>query len=96
MSDATGEIRIRAERLVKRFGAFLAVNDVSFEARRGEILGFLGPNGAGKSTTIRILCGLLRPSAGRAEFAGPTSPASPRRCAPASATCRRNSPYTTT
>jgi len=43
---------------------------VSFEARRGEILGFLGPNGAGKSTTIRILCGLLRPSGGRAEIAG--------------------------
>ncbi len=70
MSEANGEVRIRAERLVKRFGAFVAVNDVSFEARRGEIMGFLGPNGAGKSTTIRILCGLLRPSAGRAEVAG--------------------------
>jgi ABC-2 type transport system ATP-binding protein len=46
------------------------VNEVSFEARRGEIMGFLGPNGAGKSTLIRILCGLLRPSAGRAEVAG--------------------------
>ncbi len=43
---------------------------MSFEARRGEIMGFLGPNGAGKSTTIRILCGLLRPSGGRAEVAG--------------------------
>jgi ABC-2 type transport system ATP-binding protein len=70
MSGAIGEIRIRADRLVKRFGEFVAVNDVSFEARRGEIMGFLGPNGAGKSTTIRILCGLLRPSAGRAEVAG--------------------------
>jgi ABC-2 type transport system ATP-binding protein len=70
MNGANGEIRIRADRLVKRFGDFIAVNDVSFEARRGEIMGFLGPNGAGKSTTIRILCGLLRPSSGRAEVAG--------------------------
>ena len=71
MSDApAGEIRIVADRLTKRFGDFVAVNEVSFEARRGEIIGFLGPNGAGKSTTIRILCGLLRPSAGRAEVAG--------------------------
>jgi ABC-2 type transport system ATP-binding protein len=71
MSDAlAGEIRIVADRLTKRFGDFVAVNEVSFEARRGEIMGFLGPNGAGKSTTIRILCGLLRPSGGRAEVAG--------------------------
>ena len=61
---------IVADRLVKRFGAFTAVDHVSFEARRGEIIGFLGPNGAGKSTLIRILCGLLRPSGGRAEVAG--------------------------
>ncbi len=61
---------IVADRLVKRFGAFTAVDQVSFEARRGEIIGFLGPNGAGKSTLIRILCGLLRPSGGRAEVAG--------------------------
>jgi ABC-2 type transport system ATP-binding protein len=61
---------IVADRLVKRFGPFTAVDHVSFEARRGEIMGFLGPNGAGKSTLIRILCGLLRPSGGRAEVAG--------------------------
>src|SRR5271166_6383233 len=67
---AASEVRIVADRLTKRFGAFVAVNEVSFEARRGEIMGFLGPNGAGKSTTIRILCGLLRPSSGRAEVAG--------------------------
>src|SRR5271166_5453644 len=48
----------------------VAVNEVSFDAKAGEIIGFLGPNGAGKSTTIRILCGLLRPSSGRAEVAG--------------------------
>ena len=70
MTEANGERRIVADRLVKRFGDFVAVNEVSFEARRGEILGFLGPNGAGKSTTIRILCGLLRPTSGKAEVAG--------------------------
>ena len=64
------ETRIVADRLTKRFGDFVAVNAVSFEARAGEIIGFLGPNGAGKSTTIRILCGLLRPSGGKAIVAG--------------------------
>jgi ABC-2 type transport system ATP-binding protein len=61
---------ITAENLVKRFGAFTAVDHVSFRIARGEIVGFLGPNGAGKSTTIRMLCGLLRPSEGRANVAG--------------------------
>jgi ABC-2 type transport system ATP-binding protein len=61
---------VEVERLVKRFGTFVAVDDISFQARRGEIFGFLGPNGSGKSTTIRILCGLLRPSSGRAQVAG--------------------------
>jgi ABC-2 type transport system ATP-binding protein len=67
---ANGEPRIVTDRLVKRFGAFTAVDEVSFSVRRGEIMGFLGPNGAGKSTLIRMLCGLLRPTAGRAEVAG--------------------------
>src|SRR6266851_3880121 len=58
------------EDLVKRFGDFVAVNHISLETRKGEIFGFLGPNGAGKSTTIRMLCGLLRPTSGRAMVAG--------------------------
>ncbi len=61
---------IVVDRLSKRFGAFAALDDVSFDVGRGEIVGFLGPNGAGKSTLIRVLCGLLRPSAGRATVAG--------------------------
>jgi ABC-2 type transport system ATP-binding protein len=56
--------------LVKTFGQFTAVDRVSFTVGKGEIFGFLGPNGAGKSTTIRILCGLLAPTSGRALVAG--------------------------
>jgi ABC-2 type transport system ATP-binding protein len=55
---------IEARRLVKKFGNFVAVDDVSFHVDRGEIIGFLGPNGAGKSTAIRMLCGLLQPTSG--------------------------------
>lgn len=58
------------EDLVKRFGNFVAVDRISLAVRKGEVFGFLGPNGAGKSTTIRMLCGLLRPTAGRALVAG--------------------------
>jgi ABC-2 type transport system ATP-binding protein len=57
---------IEVDRLTRRFGAFVAVDDVSFDVRRGEVFGFLGSNGAGKSTTIRMLCGLLSPTSGRA------------------------------
>jgi len=57
---------IEVQNLVKFFGNFAAVNDISFTVKKGEIFGFLGPNGAGKSTTIKILCGLLVPSSGRA------------------------------
>jgi ABC-2 type transport system ATP-binding protein len=62
--------QIVVDGLIKRFGDFAALDGVSFDVGRGEIMGFLGPNGAGKSTLIRILCGLLRPSAGRAFVAG--------------------------
>jgi ABC-2 type transport system ATP-binding protein len=64
------ERAVNVEHLVKRFGRFVAVDDVSFDTRRGEVFGFLGPNGAGKSTTIRVLCGLLRPSSGHASVDG--------------------------
>jgi ABC-2 type transport system ATP-binding protein len=60
------EEAVRVEDLTKTFGSFVAVDHVSFQVSRGEIFGFLGPNGAGKSTTIRILCGLLAPSSGKA------------------------------
>jgi ABC-2 type transport system ATP-binding protein len=61
---------IEVRNLTRRFGAFVAVDDLSFDVVRGEIFGFLGSNGAGKSTTIRMLCGLLRPSSGTARVAG--------------------------
>ena len=61
---------VKVEGLVKRFGEFVAVDNVSFQVKRGEIFGFLGPNGAGKSTTIRILCGLLQPTSGKASVHG--------------------------
>jgi len=58
------------ESLVKRFGDFVAVDCINLEVRKGEVFGFLGPNGAGKSTTIRMLCGLLKPTSGHASVAG--------------------------
>jgi len=58
------------ESLVKRFGDFTAVDSINLEVRKGEVFGFLGPNGAGKSTTIRMLCGLLKPTSGHAAVAG--------------------------
>lgn len=66
MSDDT----VAVEHLYKRFGDFTAVADVNLRVSKGEIFGFLGPNGAGKSTTIRILCGLLAPTSGKALVAG--------------------------
>jgi ABC-2 type transport system ATP-binding protein len=61
---------IEVKELTRRFGAFTAVDRVSFDVKEGEIFGFLGANGAGKSTTIRMLCGLLRPSSGTAVVGG--------------------------
>ena len=61
---------IRCEGLTKRFGDFVAVKAISFGVAAGEIFGFLGANGAGKTTAMRMLCGLLAPTAGAATVAG--------------------------
>src|SRR5438034_4910263 len=64
------DVAIRTEGLVRQFNDANAVDNVNLDIPRGEIYGFLGPNGAGKSTTVRVLCTLLTPSAGRAIVAG--------------------------
>ncbi|MGZ5003285.1 MAG: ABC transporter ATP-binding protein, partial [Chthoniobacterales bacterium] len=61
---------IEADGLTKRFGNFTAVDHVSFKVAKGSIFGFLGPNGSGKSTVIRMLCGILEPTNGRALIGG--------------------------
>ncbi len=61
---------ITVERLTKKFGDFTAVDNISFEVEKGEIFGFLGANGAGKTTAMRMLCGLLKPTSGKAVVAG--------------------------
>ena len=64
------EFEIECRKLTKRFGTFIAVDDISLGVRKGEVFGFLGPNGCGKSTTIRMICGLLTPTAGQAFVSG--------------------------
>ncbi len=61
---------VRTERLTKRYGAVDALKDLNLEITQGEVVGYLGPNGAGKTTTVRLLLGLARPTAGRAEVFG--------------------------
>jgi len=70
VAEVKNHLAVEVKELEKRFGAFVAVNRISFEVSRGEIFGFLGPNGAGKSTTIRMLCGILSPSGGSGMVAG--------------------------
>src|SRR4030066_310798 len=65
---------IKACNLKKRYGKTVALDDVSFEVKRGETFGLLGPNGAGKTTTIRLLCGLLKPDSGIVTLDGKTDP----------------------
>ncbi|MBS1921576.1 MAG: ABC transporter ATP-binding protein [Bacteroidetes bacterium] len=64
------EIMITTEKLTKKFGEFTAVDQISFDVHKGEIFGFLGANGAGKTTAMRMLCGLLLPTSGKATVAG--------------------------
>ena len=64
------DVVVEAKELTRRFGFFTAVDRVSFEVRQGEVFGLLGPNGAGKSTTFKMMCGLLKPTAGEAKVAG--------------------------
>lgn len=64
------ECAIKVEGLTKRFGAFTAVDHISFDVKRGEIFGFLGANGAGKTTAMRMLCGLSKPTSGTGTVAG--------------------------
>jgi ABC-2 type transport system ATP-binding protein len=66
----TNHVSVLAEGLTKRFGTLTAVDNLTLSVQAGEFFGCLGPNGAGKSTTIRMLCGLLRPDAGRIQVAG--------------------------
>jgi ABC-2 type transport system ATP-binding protein len=65
-----GRIEVRVNKLVRRFGTFVAVDDISFQVGAGEIFGLLGPNGAGKTTTFRMLCGLLAVSGGELSVGG--------------------------
>jgi len=64
------QLTITADQLTKTFGNFTAVNNISFEVKSGEIFGFIGANGAGKTTAMRMLCGLLKPTSGKATVAG--------------------------
>jgi ABC-2 type transport system ATP-binding protein len=70
MAEAGSEPIVEARALRKEFGPTLAVQDLSFQVSRGEVVGFLGPNGAGKSTTVKMLTGFLRPTAGAAVVGG--------------------------
>lgn len=69
-NPAAADIAVRTEKLRKVYGALIAVDSLDLEIKRGEVFGLLGPNGSGKTTTIRMLCGLVTPSSGRADVVG--------------------------
>ena len=69
-SGRPAHVALRTEHLTKHYGAVVGLEDLNLEMRAGEVLGYLGPNGAGKTTTIRLLLGLIKPTAGRAEIFG--------------------------
>jgi ABC-2 type transport system ATP-binding protein len=64
------ELAIKAEKLSKNFGSFKAVDEISFDVKKGEVFGFLGANGAGKTTAMKMLIGISTPSSGKASIAG--------------------------
>ncbi len=66
----SGDTTIIIKNLIKKFGTFTAVNNISFSVKKGEVFGFLGANGAGKTTTIRMMCGLLEPTSGDIHVGG--------------------------
>ena len=68
--NSSSEIMIETEGLSKYYGKFVAVENLSFSIKKGEVVAFLGPNGAGKSTTMKMLTGYLAPSAGTAKVCG--------------------------
>ena len=70
MHDSSSSLAINIDQLTRHFGDLVAVQDVSFGVKKGSIFGLLGPNGSGKSTIIRMLCGVLRPTAGNATVLG--------------------------
>jgi ABC-2 type transport system ATP-binding protein len=70
VADDSASIAVRAEKLRKEFGSFVAVEGLDLEIYKGDVFGLLGPNGSGKTTTIRMLCGLLDPTSGSASVAG--------------------------
>ena len=78
-AGVANDIAVEVRALAKHFGPVRAVDGITFEIRAGEIFGILGPNGSGKTTTIRMLCGLLRPTSGTATVAGADVTTSPER-----------------
>ena len=71
MSAAAGDVLLSVKGLSMRFGGLLAIDDFSFDARRGDITAIIGPNGAGKTTAFNCITGFYRPSAGQIEMYGP-------------------------
>ena len=89
-------IAIQTENLTRRFGDFVAVDHLNLEVQAGQVLGYLGPNGSGKTTTIRMLLGLLRPSAGWARVLDFDVVTQPEAVRAHTGTCRRSLPCTAT
>ncbi len=69
-TGTTSQVAVSTEHLTKHYGTVIGLEDLSLEVATGEVPGYLGPNGAGKTTTIRLLLGLIKPTAGRAGVSG--------------------------